>query len=39
VTAKILKQNCSLRNQHFYLIHYITYDSVHLPNKVLTMPQ
>jgi len=25
-----------LRNRHLYLTHYITCDSVHLPNKVLT---
>jgi len=34
--AEILKQNCSLRNRHFYSTHYITCDLVHLPNKVLT---
>jgi len=34
--AEILKQNCSLRNRHLYLIHYITCDLVHLSNKVLT---
>ena len=33
---EILKQNYSLMNRHLYLIQYITCDSVHLPNKILT---